>query len=252
MAAGERAVRELTRIGVRPMAPDLALGVLARAIDGDETFLAVADVDWTLFATAFTAARARPLIGEIPEVAATLDARPAVEPVTGLTEKLKSLSRTEQEEHLLRLVTTQAAAVLRYSASDTLDPTKAFRDLGFDSLTAVDLRNDLARITGLPLPTTVIFDHPNAVALSKLVHQLLVPTTTPDSIHADLNELEDAVAAIAADTKAVEQIALRLRRIAATLTGEDGDAAGADDRGDLESADADELLSMIQSEFGRP
>ncbi|HWN33401.1 MAG TPA: SDR family NAD(P)-dependent oxidoreductase [Pseudonocardia sp.] len=252
MAAGE-AGHNLARLGLKPMPPEVALDVLEHALATDETSLSVADVDWPRFAGAYTAARPRPLLDGIPEAVADDPTRS--EPQAGsLPSELAPLTRAQQEDRLRDLVTTQAASVLGFSRGETLDAAKAFRDLGFDSLTAVDLRNALARMTGVSLPTTVVFDHPNATALSAHLHRLMVPSTTPDSVHTDLDRLETAVAELQADRDVLGQLALRLHRLADVLADghSNGNADGNDTAAaDVDAADVDELLSIIQSEFKR-
>ncbi|TCO44758.1 type I polyketide synthase [Actinocrispum wychmicini] len=156
--------------GIPFMAPDLAVAGLRQALDHDETFVAIADVDWDRFVPVFTAARPRPLLGEIPEVARILAAETESGPADGtLRDKLAGLSTDARDRALLDLVRGQVAGVLGYGGGDAVEPTRAFRDLGFDSLTSVDLRNRMNTATGLKLPTTVVFDHPNAQALARQI-----------------------------------------------------------------------------------
>nr|WP_246258507.1 type I polyketide synthase [Amycolatopsis anabasis] len=160
---------QLGRGGVRGLDPDLALDALAQALDHDESLLAVADLDWSRFAPAFTAVRPSPLLSTVPEAARTLreTAAEAVPDESGLVGRLAKMTAAEQDRTLLELVRGQAAAVLGHDSAAAVQPDRAFRDLGFDSLTAVELRNRLGLATGLRLPATLAFDYPNATALAR-------------------------------------------------------------------------------------
>ncbi|MFF1279156.1 SDR family NAD(P)-dependent oxidoreductase, partial [Streptomyces marokkonensis] len=152
--------------GIPFMDADIAVTGLQQALDHDETFLAVADIDWARFVPVFTAAHPRPLLHEVPEVAEAMRADEAVldraaDRRGGLRAELAALPAAERDRALTDVVRAQVAAVLGYADGDDIAATRAFRELGFDSLTAVELRNRLNEATGLALPATIVFDHPN-------------------------------------------------------------------------------------------
>ncbi|MFE3317495.1 SDR family NAD(P)-dependent oxidoreductase [Nocardia sp. NPDC059195] len=83
---------------------------------------------------------------------------------------------------VLSVVTTQAAATLGYSVSDEVRVTSTFRDLGFDSLSAVDFRNRLQNATGVRLPVTVVFDYPTPLGLAEYLCETMVPESTSPAV----------------------------------------------------------------------
>ncbi|MGW4526679.1 type I polyketide synthase [Amycolatopsis sp. NPDC004378] len=170
---GDDSGEQLRRRGVRAMDPALALTVLRQALSADETFLAVADMDWARFAPAFTAARPRPLLDELPEVRQALEETPS-EAESPFVQRLSEQSEAARAEALLDLVRAETAAVLGYPGPGSVEPDRAFRDLGVDSLIALEVRNRLVAATGLKLPAVVLFDHPDPRRLAALLgHQLL-------------------------------------------------------------------------------
>ncbi|MGW5719454.1 type I polyketide synthase [Amycolatopsis sp. NPDC003865] len=162
MAADDLVADRMRRGGVPPMAPRLAVAALRRAIAGGEPNPIVADVDWAKFVPGFTATRPSPLLGDLPEARDAMRT-PGEQP---LPERLAGLSTEDQYALLLDLVRTQAAAVLGYPGPEAVEPERAFKDLGVDSLTAVELRNGLGAATGRPLPATLVFDYPTPAAVA--------------------------------------------------------------------------------------
>ncbi|MFE7130823.1 type I polyketide synthase [Streptomyces sp. NPDC057638] len=162
--------------GIPFMDPRVAIGGLGQALDADADFLAVGDVDWERFVPVFTAARERPLLGEIPEIRAILDRDRRDAPAAGgtgenganaLAERLAPLPGQERDLELRALVRKHVAAVLGHENPDGVEDARPFRDLGFDSLLAVALRNALNTATGLRLATTLVFDYPTVTKLAR-------------------------------------------------------------------------------------
>jgi acyl transferase domain-containing protein len=100
-----------------------------------------------------------------------------------LAQRIRQLPPNEQRRQLVELVCAHAAAVLGYSDAHALDAERAFQDLGFDSLTGVELRKRLKSDTGLALSRTLIFDYPTPAALADRLRQQL--------LHGDHEESED-------------------------------------------------------------
>ncbi|MET7683477.1 type I polyketide synthase [Streptomyces sp. NPDC005423] len=85
----------------------------------------------------------------------------------GLAQQLAALSEADRETAVLELVLRQIADVLGFASTQAIEPERAFRELGFDSLRAVEFRNGLAEVTALRLPATVVFDYPNPLGLAR-------------------------------------------------------------------------------------
>ncbi|MGM1061313.1 SDR family NAD(P)-dependent oxidoreductase [Saccharothrix sp. Mg75] len=156
MAAGGRG-RHLHRLGLTAMPPDVALAALRHALDGDETTVVVADVDWARFLPAFTATRPSALFRDLPEARAATPTD-----AVGATDAAGAVTAAIPRRELAELV----ADVLGHHDPAGLDADRSFRDLGFDSLMAVELRNRLVARTGRALPVTAVFDHPSIAALA--------------------------------------------------------------------------------------
>ncbi|WP_066370950.1 type I polyketide synthase [Herbidospora mongoliensis] len=164
----------LRRRGLAPMDPRLAVAALAQAVDRGETCVTVADVDWARFAPAFTSGRPSPLLAELPEAAQAIEAEDTVDLGTPLRRRLAAAPAAQRIRLLVDVIRERAATVLGHGSADAVEPERAFREIGFDSLTAVELRNLLNGETGLLLPATLVFDHPTPTALAEhLLGELL-------------------------------------------------------------------------------
>ncbi|MFG2992838.1 type I polyketide synthase [Streptomyces sp. NPDC048257] len=179
MATEGDAEEQLSRRGLPPMDPATNLLALERAVAGREPAVTVADVDWARFAPVFAAARPRPLIGDLPEVRDALrgdtpaGGGPAETASPAALQRLTELTGEDREAALLDLVREHAATALGHASADAVAAERAFKDLGFDSLTAVELRNRLGAACGLRLPSSLVFDYPNPQALTRhLLHTL--------------------------------------------------------------------------------
>ncbi|MGQ5668722.1 beta-ketoacyl reductase, partial [Streptomyces sp. ECR2.10] len=155
MADDTDSVARMRRGGVLPLTGDTALGVLARAAAHPAPSVTVADLDWAAFTPAFTTTRPSPLIASLPEARAALEGagaaseRPGPDDRADLLGRLTGLTPAEQDRVLLETVQSCAAAVLGYPNPESVTAERAFRDLGVDSLTAVELRNSLVTLTGV-------------------------------------------------------------------------------------------------------
>ncbi|MEV6646536.1 type I polyketide synthase [Amycolatopsis sp. NPDC051371] len=237
MAAGNSARSE--RGGIRPLAPDLATAALRKAMSGNEPVVAVADVDWAVFATTVPTAR---LLDDLPE------ARRALTTVEkpDLRAKLDTLTGPERERALLDLVRAEVAAVLGYASPSTVDPGLAFKELGLDSLTAVELRNGLAAVTGLSLPATLGFDYATPAALARHLGRELGPADPAAAAEAELDRIEAAFAALTAEQLAGTRVTARLQ----ALLGRLGTGPAEDTRQKLETASETEIFDFIDNELG--
>ncbi|MFC9271102.1 type I polyketide synthase, partial [Streptomyces zhihengii] len=182
LADGEIGER-LRAQGVPPMDPGAAVAALARALAEEDTVVGVVDIDWARVAPTAVSVRPYPLITGVPE------ARRAITPTAGadaaagdgnaLAERLAGLDRPARARELLRLVREQAAAALGHADPDAVPAGSPFRDLGADSLIAVNLRNGIAQATGLRLPATLVFDHPTPAALARHIEEQLFADGSP-------------------------------------------------------------------------
>ncbi|MFE3605640.1 type I polyketide synthase, partial [Streptomyces goshikiensis] len=193
MAAEGDAEEQLTRRGLPPVDPGTNLLALERALAGRDATVTVASVDWARFAPVFAAARPRPLVGDLPEVRGVLREEPhagggtSADAAATVLGRLGELSGDERDTALLDLVREHAAAALGHPSADAVAADRAFKDLGFDSLTAVELRDRLGAACGLRLPSSLVFDYPNPQALTRHLLRTLFPEGSGGAAVPDLD-----------------------------------------------------------------
>nr|WP_324605057.1 type I polyketide synthase [Streptomyces sp. NRRL S-1022] len=191
-------------------------------------------------APARRAASAGPAAGQAP-------AGPA------LAERLTALTADEQQQAVLDLVCAEVAATLDYGASDTVDATRGFKELGLDSLTAVELRNRLNKATGLRLSATLVFDYPTPAAVAG--HLLTVLAPEPSAVAAgtpDETEIRRLLATVPVDGLRQAGLLdglLRLAHDADAQAGERGGGSdGPEDGADLiDDMDVEALIRMARA-----
>ncbi|MGI8331399.1 type I polyketide synthase [Actinomadura scrupuli] len=166
--AGELGEADLARLGlmgVEPLPTSLGLELFDQARRLDAALLVPVRLD-------LGALRTQARAGVLPALLRGLVRAPArrAESAGGsLAQRLAGVQEAEREKVVLGLVQAQVAAVLGHSSPGTVDPASAFKELGVDSLAAVEIRNRLTQATGLRLPTTLIFDHPTSAAVAHLL-----------------------------------------------------------------------------------
>ncbi|MEU6671190.1 SDR family NAD(P)-dependent oxidoreductase [Streptomyces sp. NPDC046727] len=226
-----------------PMAAAEGLALFDTATATGDAVTVTARLD---LATASAAPTPALLYGLVATPAGPAAARPVTD-AAALVARITALPAPERAPALLDVVRGQVADVLGHRGGDAVAPDRGFKELGFDSLTAVELRNRLGAATGLRLPTTIVFDHPNPAALADHLLDALLPSesdeASADRIIAELARVESALGALPADGTDRARVAAHLRDLAARWDA--GTTDGTPERAALDGVTADELFDLI-------
>lgn len=243
---GEADFRRLRRLGTPPMATADALALLDACLTSDDAVLAPVKLD-----LAALRARADTLPPTLRGLVRPAAVRRTVARQDGVvTTRLGTLPESEREAYLLGVVAEQVAAVLGFASAASVEPERAFQEMGFDSLTSVELRNQLGALTGLKLTATIVFDHPTPARLAARLHELLGPgRNAAEPLLAEIDRLEALLGSAAgglngSTAKVTARLDALVRKWADTQTGH------AEQDADLDVATDDELFAVLDNELG--
>ncbi|MEV6979494.1 KR domain-containing protein, partial [Kitasatospora sp. NPDC093806] len=263
----EADLERMRRQGLPPLTEAQGLAALDTALTTTHPVLVPLRIDPTAL---------RNRTDELPALLRALRPAPARTTAQGATgaggveleRRLAGLPAAEREATVLRFVQEKAATVLGHASADAVAPERAFQELGFDSLTAVELRNQLNAATGLRLPATLVFDYPSPVALAGYLLGAFAPPAEPTAGRGILAELDAVEAALAAAGAAGadatagggdgtgdpaghrEEITARLEQLLAGWKKLIRPVGTEDVTERLEAASAADLLSFIDNELG--
>nr|ALP32043.1 CycC [Streptomyces sp. NCIB 11649] len=248
--------------GLRPLSPEEAPALLDAALATGRPALVAAPLDKALLRAGHDVP---PLLRDLAPARTSRIPRASHGPASGgetLADRLARLTVPERDALLVGLVSEHVATVLGHADADGIDHDHAFQEIGFDSVTAVELRNRLGTVTGVRLPATVVFDHPTPGALARWLRDRLVPVSDPAvALQKELDDLEARLTG-AADLapSGRRAVATRLRGILDHWSrSQDSEAYGTQEASEaedalesaLESASSSDLFDFIDNELGR-
>ncbi|MGP4053174.1 KR domain-containing protein, partial [Streptomyces sp. 2A115] len=159
-------LRRVARLGLVELPAEDAMGLFDAALAGGRPVLAATLLDAGVLRR--QGDQVLPILrGLAPATTRRKTAGTGAQGGSALAERLTALDPAEREKALAELVRGQVAGVLGHADAGAIDADRPFQELGFDSLTAVELRNQLGQATGLKLPTSLVFDYPNPTALAQ-------------------------------------------------------------------------------------
>ena len=240
---GEAEMARMRRAGIGALAEQEGFALFDRALAGPLPLVAAVRFDRAALRAQAAAAGPSPLL----EGMAPAGGGAAAAATGALSRRLREAPEGARGRLAEDFVRAEVAAILGHASAAAIGPNDAFKDLGFDSLAAIELRNRLGAAVDRRLAASVVFDYPTAAALA--AHLLEEAGGAGSAPAPGLGQLEQALAALSADDPARAELAGRLRALAAELDG-DGGASGGSVADRLEAASDQELLDFIDTQVG--
>jgi len=213
-AAADRGVDErVAALGIAAITPARGLSLLEAATRGDSPHVAVVPVSWPVFLEHRSGPNGRRFFADVDQRRHADAPRAAVERAPAASaldvEALQGATNAQRQATLLSFVAEQVARVIGVPAATPFEATQPLKELGLDSLMAVDLRNRLNRGLGQKrsLPATLVFDHPTLDALARHLAALIAPAPAaaapaappPDTLGAIDNLSDEQIDALFAE-----------------------------------------------------
>jgi acyl carrier protein len=203
----------MERFGLRALRPEEGVQLFDDALDAGEALVLPVPLD-------LRALRAQARMGVLPALLGDLvrvPTRRSSDEGRSLALRLAGTPEAEREVIVLALVRAQVTTVLGHASSEAIDPQRTFKELGFDSLAAVELRNRLSAAAGLRLPATLVFDYPTPAALASYLLGEVAQDGTAAPGDAEFERLEFVLPSIASDDGERARITTRLQALLSQL-----------------------------------
>uniref|UniRef100_UPI000A4C9156 SDR family NAD(P)-dependent oxidoreductase n=1 Tax=Streptomyces atriruber TaxID=545121 RepID=UPI000A4C9156 len=253
-------IARMARIGVKGMSNAHGLALLDAAHQHGRPHLVGFNLDLRTLATHPVGTRPALLRGLAATAAGGANRPTAVATAGGqpadLAGRLAALPPSDRHHTLVRLIREQAATVLGHH-TDSLTPGSTFKELGFDSLTAVELRNRLSAATGLRLPSGLVFDHPDADILAEYLGAQLAPDgdspagqDATDPLLRDLANLENALSSALVEHLDADAVTSRLESLLSKWKAASAVPGSGSTKEQLQVATTDQVLDFIDKELG--
>ncbi|MFJ8587854.1 SDR family NAD(P)-dependent oxidoreductase [Streptomyces sp. NPDC093595] len=251
----ETDLARMERTGIGAISQDLGLELFDQALGSEAALLAPVRLD-------LGALRTQARSGMLPALLRGLVRAPArrADNDRSLERRLAGVPEADREQVVLDLVRTQVASVLGHASAAAIDPERAFKELGFDSLAAVELRNRLSQVAGIRLPATLVFDHPTPLETARLILAEVGGAGSgprPSPLDEELQRLEALLIAVSGHKQQLagaeprlRSLSNRLRTLLSQTNTDPDDDPGDDLDDDLDFVSDSEMFDLIDKELG--